>query len=126
MSQAVQAVSSLAVARVLEPRDYGVFALALTLVSAVRILGDLGITYSLIAKREVSDLDLRIGVAVALAVAVVGGTIVSVVWTQLGLVRAAGGSAVWIGPAMAITLLLLLLIRYPHAAPLGTPALRRF
>jgi PST family polysaccharide transporter len=43
---------------------------------------------------------------VALIVAIVGGLVVSVAWTQLGLVRSAGGTAVWLGPAMATTLLI--------------------
>ena len=86
------------------PSDYGLFALALTLVAAVRTFGDLGITYSLSVRSKVSDLDLRIGVAVAWIVAIVGGLVVSVAWTQLSLVRQAGGSAIWLGPAMAATL----------------------
>src|ERR1700744_19253 len=63
-AQVVQAVSALAVARILDPRDYGVFALALTLVGAVRMFGDLGITYSLSVKPKISDTDLRVGVSV--------------------------------------------------------------
>jgi PST family polysaccharide transporter len=105
-SQGVQAISSLAVARILEPREYGLFALALTLVAAVRVFGDLGITYSLVVRRAVSDSDLRIGMAVALAVGALGTVIVSIVWTQLALVRAAGGSASWLGPALASTILI--------------------
>jgi O-antigen/teichoic acid export membrane protein len=105
-SQAIQAVSALAVARILIPEDYGLFALALTLVSAARAFGDLGISYSMVVKKEISVSDLRIGVAVALAVAIVGGIVVSVVWTQLGLVQKAGGSAIWLGPALATTLLI--------------------
>jgi len=104
--QAIQAVSALAVARILEPHEYGLFALALTLVAAARTLGDLGITYSMIVRREVSDSDLRIGLAVALAVALVSAAAISLAWTQFGLVQRAGGSAVWIGPAMAATLLI--------------------
>jgi lipopolysaccharide exporter len=105
-AQAVQAISSLAVARVLEPKDYGVFAFALTLLGAVRMLGDLGITYSLVVKREIADLDLRIGVAVALGVALVGAAAICIIWPHLGLVRSAGGEARWVGPAMTLTLLI--------------------
>jgi O-antigen/teichoic acid export membrane protein len=105
-SQGVQTISALAVARILVPQDYGLFALALTLVAGVRVLGDLGITFSMVVRREISDSDLRIGVAVALIVAAVGGIILSVVWTQLGLVQRAGGSAIWLGPALATTLLI--------------------
>lgn len=105
-SQGVQAISALAVARILIPEDYGLFALALTLVAAARIFGDLGITYSMVVRREISESDLSIGIAVALAVAVVGALVVSVVWSQLGIVHRAGGSAAWLGPALATTLLI--------------------
>jgi PST family polysaccharide transporter len=107
ISQAVQAVSALAVARILLPREYGLFALALTLVAAVQVFGDLGISFSLEVRRRITDSDLRIGLAVALTVAVIGGLIVSLVWPHLSLVRNAHTStAKWMGPAMAATLLL--------------------
>lgn len=107
ISQAVQAVSALAVARILEPREYGLFALALTLVAAVQVIGDLGISFSLEVRRRITDADLRISLAVALLVTLVGGLIISIVWTQLPLVRSArSSSALWMGPAMAATLLI--------------------
>ena len=111
-SQVIQAVSALAVARVLLPREYGVFALSLTLVGLVRYAGDLGVTYTLTVKREIGDTELRCGVAVALAVALIGGGLVAVIWPHLALVRAAGPSAVWVGPAMA-TLALIGVPAYP-------------
>jgi len=107
---AVQAVSALAVARILEPSDYGVFALALTLVGGVRMLGDLGITYSLSVKPKISDQDLRVGTTVALLVALIGSAGIVAVWDHISLVRDAGPGARWIGPALAVVLLL----QYPE------------
>lgn len=105
-SQAIQAVSALVVARILVPREYGVFALAMTLVGAVRVIGDLGITYSLSVKPKISDADLRVGVTVALLVALIGTGAIFVVWPDLEVVRAAGPGARWIGPALAVILLI--------------------
>jgi PST family polysaccharide transporter len=105
-SQAIQAVSALVVARILDPREYGVFALAMTLVGAVRVIGDLGITYSLSVRPKISDQDLRVGVTVALLVALIGTGAIFVIWDHLSLVRHAGPDARWIGPALAVILLI--------------------
>ena len=105
-SQAVQAISALVVARILDPREYGVFALAMTLVGAVRIVGDLGITFSLAVKPKVSNQDLRVGVSVALLVALIGSGAIVAVWDHLSLVHEVGPSARWIGPGLAVVLLI--------------------
>jgi PST family polysaccharide transporter len=105
-SQAIQAISALVVARILVPREYGVFALAMTLVGAVRVLGDLGITFSLAVKPKISHEDLRVGVTVALVVAFLGCGAIFAIWDQLSVVRAAGPDARWIGPALSVILLI--------------------
>jgi len=104
--QVAQAISALAVSRVLLPREYGVIALSLTLVGAVRWAADLGITYALTVKREVEESQLRIDAAVTLIVAVLGGGLIAAIWPQLSLVREVGSTAVWMGLAMATVPLL--------------------
>ncbi len=106
VAQLVQAVSALAVARVLSPSSYGVFALALTLVATVRLVGDLGITYTLVVERHVDESELRAGCAVALGVAVLGGAVVSLIWSRLAIVHAAGHSALWVVPVLAMTVVI--------------------
>jgi len=106
VTQTLQVVSALVLARALLPAEYGVFALALTLVGGARFFGDLGIEFLLAVQRRVDDQQLRIGLAVALLVGAAGYVLICVTWVFLPVVRDAPRGSVLVGPVLAATLLI--------------------
>jgi lipopolysaccharide exporter len=101
---ALQAAGSLLVARLVVPGSYGIWGLALTVVGAVRYVGDLGVTYRLEVLRTLSDRDLSRGLGVGLATAVCGGVIASAIWQVLPLVAHGPAGARLIVPVLALAL----------------------
>lgn len=102
----LQGASSLVVARLLDPRSYGVFGLALTMIGALRYVGDFGVTYRLEVLRR-ADLDeVRRSLGIGLAVAGIGGLLVSVIWQFLPLVESGPTGSRFVAPLLAFTLLL--------------------
>jgi O-antigen/teichoic acid export membrane protein len=67
--QGLQMASALVLARLIEPDVFGTFAVALTVVGAVRYLGDLGLTTSFITSRTVTQAALQTGALVMLVMA---------------------------------------------------------
>lgn len=106
LTQLLQAISALAVARAVLPSEYGLFALALTMTGAARFLGDLGVSYYLVVERQISDRQLRAALTVGFAVAIIGAAVVAAVWPLLAVVQDGPPNAELIGPILAITLLL--------------------
>ena len=102
----LQAVTSLAVARLIDPRSYGLFGLSLTVVSSLYFVGDLGVTARLGVLRRTDLEDVRRSLAIGLAVAGLGGLVVSIIWQFLPLVEAGPSGSRFVAPALAFTLLL--------------------
>jgi O-antigen/teichoic acid export membrane protein len=79
----IQVGSQIALARILGPEQYGLFAIGVIVVSLAVFFSDSGLAYGLIQKPEVSDEDIRfvftwqiiLGCAVSLLVVTLGGTI---------------------------------------------------
>jgi O-antigen/teichoic acid export membrane protein len=103
---ALQAVSSLLVARILIPRSYGIFGLALTLVGALRYVGDFGVTYRLEVLRRADKEDVSRALAIGLLTAAIGGLLVSVIWQLLPVVDEGPPGSRLVAPVLALTLLI--------------------
>lgn len=65
--QVIQVVSSLVLARHIAPTEYGVFALATTIVAFARYVGDLGVANSLVPRKEISEAEIETGALISLA-----------------------------------------------------------
>jgi O-antigen/teichoic acid export membrane protein len=65
--QALQLASSLVLARLISPADYGAFALALIVLGLARYQGDLGVMNSLLARKDVNQKTIETAGFVALA-----------------------------------------------------------
>jgi O-antigen/teichoic acid export membrane protein len=102
----VQAVSSLVVAHFVLPRGYGIFGLALTIVGALRFIGDLGITFRLEALRRAGEEDISQSLAVGMLTALLGGVLVSVIWQVLPVVASGPPGSRLVAPIFALTLLI--------------------
>ena len=102
----LQAASSLVVARLIDPRSYGVFGLSLTLTSALIFLGDLGVTARLEVLRRTDLEEVRRSLAIGLAVAAIGGVVVSTIWQFLPLVETGPSGSRFVAPVLALTFLL--------------------
>ena len=102
----LQGASSLVVARLLDPRSYGVFGLALIIIGALRYVGDLGVTYRLEMLRRTDLEEVRRALGVGLVVAGIGGLVISIIWQFLPLVESGPSGSRFVAPLLAITLLL--------------------
>lgn len=102
----LQAAASLIVARMLDPRSYGLFGLSLTVVGALRFLEDLGVTSRLEVLGRAELEDVRRSLGIGLAVAGLGGLVVSIIWQFLPLVETGPSGSRFIVPLLAFTLLL--------------------
>ena len=102
----LQAATSLVVARLIDPRSYGVFGLSLTVIGALAFLGDLGVTARLEVLRRTELDEVRRSLGIGLAVAGLGGLIVSVIWQFLPLVQTGPPGSRFVAPVLAFTLLL--------------------
>lgn len=69
--QLVQVASSLILARYISPSEFGVFALAVTIVGFARYVGDLGISHSFIPMKHVSEQQLQTGALISLTTSLV-------------------------------------------------------
>jgi O-antigen/teichoic acid export membrane protein len=83
-----------------------VFGLALTVVGALRYVGDLGVTYRLEALPRIDDEDRRRGLAIGLTTAAIGGLLISVIWQLLPLVRSGPAGSRFIVPVLALALVI--------------------
>jgi O-antigen/teichoic acid export membrane protein len=101
----LQAISSLVVARLLDPRSYGVFGLSLTVVSALAFLGDLGVTNRLEVLRRTDVEEVSRSLGIGLVVAGVGGLVVSIIWQFLPLVETGPPGSRFVAPVLAFALL---------------------
>jgi O-antigen/teichoic acid export membrane protein len=102
----VQAVSSLVVAHFVLPRGYGIFGLGLTIVGALRFVGDLGITFRLEALRRTSDEAVSQSFAVGIIIAAIGGLLVSAIWQLLPVVQSGPPGSRLVAPIFALSLLI--------------------
>jgi O-antigen/teichoic acid export membrane protein len=101
----IQGISSLVVAHFVLPRGYGIFGLALTIVGALRFVGDLGITFRLEALRRADDKDVSQSLAVGIMTAVLGGLLISAIWQLLPVVESGPPGSRLVAPIFALTLL---------------------
>ncbi len=102
----LQGVTSLVVARLIDPRSYGLFGLSLTVVSALYFVGDLGVTARLEVLRRTDLEEVGRSLAIGLAVAGLGGLVVSIIWQFLPLVERGPSGSRFVAPLLAFTLLL--------------------
>ena len=79
----LQTIGSLLIARYLDPRNYGLFGLGLTLTGALRYVGDFGVTFRFTVARKLSDEDFRRGLALGLMTALAGALLLAGVWQVL-------------------------------------------
>src|SRR5580693_7500619 len=80
LSIVLQTISSLLIARYLDPRDYGLFGLGLTITGALRYVGDFGVTFRFTVAQRLSDEDFRRGLALGLMTALTGALLLSGLW----------------------------------------------
>ncbi len=102
----LQGAASLVVARLIDPRSYGLFGLSLTVVSALYFVGDLGVTARLEVLRRTDLEEVRRSLAIGLTVAGLGGLLVSIMWQFLPIVGTGPSGSRFVAPALAFTLLL--------------------
>jgi O-antigen/teichoic acid export membrane protein len=105
LSLVLQTIGSLLIARYLDPRNYGLFGLGLTLTGGLRYIGDLGVTFRLAVAKEASREDFRRGLAVGLIIALAGALLLSGIWQLLPPVASASTSIRLLGPAFGLYLL---------------------
>jgi O-antigen/teichoic acid export membrane protein len=102
----LQTVSSLLIAHHIDPRDYGLFGLALTLTGAIRYVGDFGVTFRFAVSATLDREDYRRGLALGLATATLGALLVSVLWQELPAVQSGPSGARFLGPALGLVLVI--------------------
>jgi O-antigen/teichoic acid export membrane protein len=104
LSLVLQTFGSLLIARYLDPRHYGLFALGLTLTGALRYVGDFGVTFRFTVARRLSDEDFRRGLALGLTTALAGAILLTGLWQVLPSVASASSSVRLLGPAFGLYL----------------------
>jgi PST family polysaccharide transporter len=102
----LQGASSLVVARLLDPRGYGVFGLALIMIGAMRYVGDLGVTYRLEVLRRTNLEEVGRSLGIGFAAAGIGGLVISVIWQFLPLVESGPTGSRFVVPLLAFTFVL--------------------
>ena len=105
LSLLLQTVGSLLIARYLDPRNYGLFGLGLTITGALRYVGDLGVTFRFTVAHRLSDDDFRRGLALGLMTALAGALLLAGLWQVLPSVASASSNVRLLGPAFGLYLL---------------------
>jgi O-antigen/teichoic acid export membrane protein len=103
---AVNLISSVILARLLSPAEFGLYAIVAFAVTMFTVVGDLGITAAFIQRREsLTDADLHIAFTVQMLIA---GGIIAAVWVSapwlLGFYPSTGPEAVWLARVLVFTL----------------------
>lgn len=106
--QALTFAGGIVLARVLDPAEFGLFAIAMFLVYAFGMLGDFGLAAALIQRRDdITDRELQVGFTVQ---QVVIGALVGVVWFTAPTLAAAYPQAppetVWLIRTLSVVLLM--------------------
>ena len=105
LSLLLQTAASLLIARYLDPRNYGLYGLGLTVTGALRYVGDLGVTFRFTVARTLSDEDFRRGLALGLMTALAGALLLAGLWQVLPSVASASSNVRLLGPAFGLYLL---------------------